>query len=241
MSMIGTRERRRRGQLLPEQLTWIGAKLGRWTTLRADLTKLSDEEQRDLLDLVKKASASEDPDVDAFNPDKLGKRDRGKLERLVEKGSGAPNAFKESCADAAFRAEIAEIAKEAMKPERRPKWEEEGAVVLPKQWCFDFVRDGVLWVDHVGLLVTMLAWFESAELPPRLWGASFEQQAGDLVLVVDSVLFGLGAVSEEGVPGWKRTFDHLVTNNFFEVERRGKEWRIKLGSRTLAARKARAK
>jgi hypothetical protein len=180
-------------------------------------------------------------DVDAFYPDKLGKRDRGKLERLVEKGARAPNAFKESRADAAFRAEVAEIARDAMKPERRPKWEQPGAVVLPRAWCFDFVRDGVLWVDHIGLLVVLLAWFENAELPPRLSGAYFEQEDGDLVLVVDSVAFGLGAVSEECVPGWKRTFDHLVVNNFFTADKRGREWRIKLGSRCLAARKARAK
>jgi hypothetical protein len=43
------------------------------------------------------------------------------------------------------------------------------------------------------------------------------------------------------VPDWKRLFDHLVANKFFTVDKRGRQWRIKQGSRTLAARKGRAK
>jgi hypothetical protein len=61
--------------------------------LRPDLGRLDDDELGALLDLVKKASATDNIDVhDAFNPDQLAKRDRARLEKLVEKAADAPGA-----------------------------------------------------------------------------------------------------------------------------------------------------
>jgi hypothetical protein len=43
------------------------------------------------------------------------------------------------------------------------------------------------------------------------------------------------ALSTRPSAHWKRLFDHLVPNKFFTVDKRGRQWRIKQGSRTLAA------
>ena len=242
--MIGTKKRtRQQAPLLPEQLTWIRGKLSQWTTLTPlDLARLSSAEQRDLLQLVKDASAGSGNGADCFNPDLLG-RSRAKLERLTEKAADRPGAFKKGRESAALRAQLDEIAAEALKPAPRPRFEEAGSVTLPAQWVTDFMARDVLWVSHVGLLVTLLAWFENAQVPPRVSGAAFERDPdGALVLLVDSIAIGFGAVTGgDGLPCWKREFDHLVLNKFFEVEKNGRHWRVKLGSRSLNARKRRSR
>jgi hypothetical protein len=236
--MIGTKQRR--GGLPPEQLAWISAKLGTWTNLQPDLGALSPTELRDLHSLVRLASATENADADRFDPDLLSKRNRRKLEALVEQSAGKPGAFQHDRDMADVRREAAEAVRGTMKPGRRPRWEENGAVVLPKQWAYDYLDQGILFVEHVGLLVAFLSFFENAQLPGRVAGAHFERDGDVLVLAVDHLEFGLDQLTDEGMQ-WQRLFDHLVQVGFFEAERHGRTSRIRLGKRALAAREGRSK
>jgi len=221
---------RRRSNVMPERLTWAKAKLGRWTTLAPDFGKLDDDEVLDVLDLVKKASATDNPEVDRFDPDLLGKRDRWKLERLVEKAADKPGAFKEAREQEAFKAEVAEITRSALAT--NPTREQEGrffAEVI-KQLRY---KDGpCLHAEDVGVLTLTLASLFVGEMPPTSLSARVERgQDGQAEIHWRKGYPLFGAVDGELAGKMKASLEQLERNGWVSLTPSGQETRIGMGPR----------
>jgi hypothetical protein len=231
MSMIGTRERRRRGQLPPEQRAFINAKIGVWTNLVPDIDVLSDEEQRDLLDLVKKASKSDQPEVDAFNPEgALGKRDLARLEKLVERSAGQPGAFKKGRDLEAVRAEARQIVKESLAATPSRQEQARFFAEITKQTQGGNGRGPCLYAEHVGVLTVLLAALFAGEMPPRVLSARVEPGDDGPVIVWTRHYPLFGDVDGEVSGKMYETLSHLQKNGWVVLSGR-QEVRISMGPR----------
>jgi hypothetical protein len=236
-----TRSRRTAAPKPPtdEALAVARAALGRLTNLgaRLDLDRLEVGEQHELVELIKKARPDDEgePNIGVrrlHDLDLLSKKDRRKLEALVERaagvGAGLFEAERQALED---QAEMEALAVEARRPSARPRYEERGAVVLPKEWALDYVRDGYLHISHVALLVVLVAALENGEtLAPR---GHFEDAGATLVLVRSGPLPVAADEDQRLLAGWRKQLDHLAYCGFFEVEKRGNEIRVRRGQRLL--------
>jgi len=198
--------------------------------VRCDPDRLDEDEREQFAELASKAT-TEDRGV---NLSPLGRRERGALERLLEKAAGEAGLFERRREEAVTTARIRELAERAARPRARPRFEERGAIVLP-QAIFAQLRSGALWIEHVGLLAFMLAQLEN--------GVSLASQGRleDDSLVIDHVYGLTGSADGDGTfAGWKRILEHLERNEWLDVERSGRRWRITRGRRLREAAKARA-
>jgi hypothetical protein len=234
--MEATLRKRQQWPIGREEVRWALIEIARFTGLKVNADLLDEDERRALHALVRQATEGGGFGIE----ERLGRRQRTKFEKLVEKAAGLePGTFQKERDSAALRARAAALATEARRPPRRPRWEEQGAVVLKRQWAFEWVRDGVLFVDHLGLLTLLIAQFENGESLSR--HVVFEGSGDSATLVVDG---RWGLVPEHLDPegrftGWRKLLDHLAVNHFVEVESQGPKLRIRRGTRLLDLTKAR--
>jgi hypothetical protein len=222
------RRRRSRNALSGEQLAAMKNQIARATStlrdggVRVDPDLLSEDEQRELRDLVREASEG------GWTLDKLDKKQQRRFEQLVERGAGDDGIFERARQDSEIRALARSALREAV---RRPitRREERGLLAeLGRQ-----IRGGYLNVDHAAAVVVLLIAFESGEtFGPK---QRFEGTGADAVLVIDA---NWGFASERHDPGgvfagWKKLVDHAAKNAWFVVGKAGPEWRISLGARAL--------
>jgi hypothetical protein len=204
--------------------------------LRLNPERLGPGEQLELYELSREACED-----GVLSLGRLGKKVR-RWERLVERGADRPGIFEKARADETLRAEIAKVVAEATRPPRRIRYEEPGAVVLPRQWIFEWLARPapVLWLQHIAVLVFVLAQLENGEsLAP---GSRIEGSGDDATLVLDPS-YGLGATldPQDRFSRWGKDLDHLARNRLLEVERQGREVRIRRGRRVLETAKRRAR
>jgi hypothetical protein len=202
--------------------------------LRIDWTLLSDAETAELYALTREAEGeggfSQAEGEGGFSLDRLGEKKAAKWERLVGKGAGIPEFFK----DYRATAEIKSIAVEALRQSaRRPirRQEEVGLLgVLGQQ-----VVGGYLHAEHVSLATIIFVQLDTGvAFAPR---ARIERVGDEPVLEIDS---GFGIVGGDRDPNgtfatFQPTLRHLEANGWFEVDRSGREWRIRLGWRANRA------
>jgi len=229
MGIVKTRTRR----LAPEELLLMGSQIIRATVglqtngLRPEWDRIDNEEKLRLFELCSQASYG-----GGFNTTRLSRRELRTWEKLVEKAAAAPGAFDKAREAGQLAVKVAELATRARKPAPRPVLAEEGSVTLPREWVLDFVRDGILQPEDLAVLVFILAMFENGQTLSR--GTRFE---GDTLLISDLGLFDADQDPMTRFGAWHEALKHLATNNFVDVERFGPTWRVKLGSRSLRARK----
>jgi hypothetical protein len=198
--------------------------------VRCDPERLDDDEREQFAELARKATSEER----GVNLSPLGRRERAALERLLEKAAGEADLFERRREEAAATARIRELAERAVRPSARPRFEERGAVILPRA-VFEQLRGGYLWVEHVGLLAFVVAQMENGVcLAPQ---GRYE----DGSLVIDHGWGLTGSCDGEGTfSRWKQIIEHLERNAWLDVERSGRQWRITRGRRLREAGKARA-
>lgn len=183
--------------------------------VRVDAAKLADDETAQLIQLT----------LGGRNDD----RDQKRYEALIEKAAGKQpgSIFRAAREQAQLQREMAELRRETQKPSRRVALAEAGSVTLPRQWIFDFVRDGVLWPAHVGVLAYLLATFENGGLPVESPGTSFDHG----VITVSGQRGGLMPDPGGSFLREKDLLDHLEIIGFIQIERHGRTLRISPGSR----------
>src|SRR5919109_3678548 len=141
-------KRRRTADTTREALLAAGRPFERVYGVRLDPDRLDDDEREQFAELARKARSEEGGGV---NLSPLGRRERAALERLLEKAVGETGLFERRRQEAAATVKIRELAERAVRPSARPRFEERGAVILPRA-VFEQLRGGYLWIEHVGLL-----------------------------------------------------------------------------------------
>jgi hypothetical protein len=198
--------------------------------LRVRWDNLDVADQRALVDLAREADGEHGIQL-ATLPAKKRKR----FEQLSAKAAGLPaDHFEQRRKDAQLRAAMAEIGRQAKTPPRRVRLEQEGSIVLRKEWVFDFVARGVLWPTHVALLVYVMAIFENGAVPKPAPGIDYDGRA----LTVDTGRTAIPPDPGDSFAGWKSLLEHLATNKFIDLEKQGRVWKITPGSRLRTTRRA---
>lgn len=197
------------------------------TGLKVDFG-LIEQDAGDLVTLTREAGRG-----GGFNPARLGKR-RKRWESLVERATGEEGLFERLRTDAEFKVEAARLAREAAKPPRRVRYEEEGAVVLPAElldWLTE--KPPVVWVEHVAVLAMTLMQLENVRaIAPK---SRIEGAGDEAVLVVDR-RFGLtgGDADPDGrLIRWLDCLGDLHRLEWLVVEQKGQEVRVSRGRRAL--------
>jgi len=223
-------KRRKTYETTREALLATGRPFERVYAIRLDPDRLDDDERERFAELARKATTDER----GVNLSPLGKRDRAALERLLGKAAGEEGLIERRREEAAATAKIRELAERAVRPPARPRFEERGAVILPRA-VFEQLRGGYLWIEHVGLLAFIVAQLENGVcLAPQ---GRYEDDA----LVIDHGWGLAGSADGDGSFGrWKQIIEHLERNAWLDVERSGRQWRIRRGRRLREAAKARA-
>jgi hypothetical protein len=241
MNILTTRGRR--SGPAREELAAALKSARRWSGLRLDGDRLTADERHDLHRLHSQITADAEHGVVRDDPRYLADpRDRAAFETLVAKAADLPHDFFEAARkEASMHRRVAELAARVRRPGPRARHEEAGCVVLPKQWAFEFQRgqQPVLWPAHIGLLAWLEAIWENGESLSRL--ARLEGSGDDQALVFDQLMGLLPASADPdgNFTAWKPLLAHLELNGFVEVDRSSRQWRIKRGPRSLAARNAR--
>jgi hypothetical protein len=199
--------------------------------LRADMNRLTSEDQKRMIDLIDTAGQGR-----SWSWERLGKRDRSTLERLIEAAADAAGIFEQT----RQMEEIAALAAEAnVKAVRRPlSRREENGIFSEAARC---IEEGWMDVADLAILASFLAVFVSGRpLGPR---SRVERVGEDTVLVVDDVSFGpfSGAYDSEAQigPRWQQNLANLEANEWLTVERHGKAWTVSPGARLRAAMEGR--
>ncbi len=209
-------------------------RLGQDVGLKLDVKKLGADERGMVLKLWSSVHAG-DASIE----------ERTEFEALVEKAADRPGVFAQRREEAATRKRLAEAKEEAhlVRLPRRTKYEEPGAVVLPRV-VFAWLQQakGNDWsVSDVGALAVLLSAFE--ERRSLVDGAVFEERDGETVLAARGPLAKLAferrinphiaySVGSTGWvdlgPGLKR----LAANGWVDVrELAGGRVEIRLGER----------
>lgn len=198
--------------------------------------RLENAEQHQLIQLVRAAGEGTEAGI---NLSQLDRKQRASLEALIEKaGALEPGSLKKQRQAVELKQKVEELAR-PLRRQKRPRYEEAGAVVLPQE-MFEHLRDHILWAEHVGLFVLVAQQLENGTaLSPS---AAVENTGdGDPALVVDASLGVLGGdLTEEGLPRWQQHLKHLEVNEYLAVERTGHEWRISYGTRAKRHQRGRA-
>jgi hypothetical protein len=235
MSLNVLKRNDRRGRVSRELLSAVRANVRRATGLTIDTRLLDEDEQVDLVRLTRLIAAGAESGAVRSDPRYLDKSDRTRYEQLVEKAAAKPNHFARMRKDRAQMRKIADLAAKANRPPARPRFEEQGCVVLPKAVHDDVGREGALWIEDVAVLWYVLSQLETGELlTPR---AKFESDGDELALVIDRT-YGLiaGAHNPEGnLQQWKASLDNLARIDWLAVETRGRDLVIRHGPRALEA------
>jgi hypothetical protein len=206
--------------------------------IRADTSRLDDNERGELGTLAAKAGFGF-RNEDGMDLMRLTSRERDRFETLIGKSAGDAKLLQTRRDTAAAQVKLADLAAQARRPARRGKLEEAGSVHLPKEWVWDLQRDGVLDPWHLGLLVYIEACFENGDCLTPSVRMTIEE--GEQVLNVDRLTGLIGGFldPDSAYSGWDRALTQLERNDFVAVTRNGKNWKIRRGPRSLAARATR--
>jgi hypothetical protein len=197
---------------------------------------LIEQDAGDLVTLTREAGRG-----GGFNPARLGKR-RKRWESLVERATGEDGLFEGLRTDAEFKAEAARLAREAAKPPRRVRYEQEGAVVLPGAELLDWLTEKppVVWVEHVAVLAMVLMQLENVRaIAPQ----SRIEGSGDEAVLVVAKRFGLAggdADPDSRLIRWRDCLGDLQRLEWLVVEQAGSEVRVSRGRRALEIVKGRS-
>jgi hypothetical protein len=222
----------RRPRLGPsrEALAETRAQLGRWTSLRFDLDKLDPDEQSDLVRLCRQAATgATTQDAWRFDPAQLVERDQRRLEEIVEKAAGREGVFAAEREEKKTAAKIAELACKARRLALSDQDERGFLAELRQQ-----VLDGHFELVHASFLAALVMQFASGE--PFSSRAHFEGAGESAWLHVDFNRGLFGGHDPDGIFAARESLlKHLGGYGWLVVERQGKDGRIQLGPRTLAA------
>jgi hypothetical protein len=234
--------RRRTTEDTPEALRGVVSTITMITGVRVtvpDLERLDEAELDNLRNLTRKVAEPSTPGSKVMNLQLLSDRERKRWMALIEKAAGRPGLFAERREDASLKAQLAAIARSLNQPGPRQRFEEPGAVVLPKLWIHDWLREpAILELQHVAVLAFVLSELDNAEPV----GPASHLENGGQTLVIDARM-GLfpGRLDPDGrLSNWKKLVSHLEVNKLLQVERRGHEWRISRGIRAVQAIEDRA-
>jgi hypothetical protein len=195
--------------------------------LKADLDRLSEDEQHKVIELVGIAGAG-----GAWSWQKLTKKQRTTLEELVEKAADNPRFF----ADARAAAEIQALAASAHKAAvRRPFTRREESGLLRE--LGDHLVHGYLTADQIAPLLVVFASLERGEaFAPQ--GRVERDPDGEPVLIV-SKSYGLLTERQDwrgSMGAWRQALDHLAKNAWITLDASGgNQYEIRLGSRSKRA------
>jgi hypothetical protein len=238
-------ERRRRPQVPWDALDGARATLG-WLFPNLRISpmweELGDDETRELVELLNRAWVSGDA-MRGVDLDKLGERDRRRLERLVGKAAGRESLFEDE-----RKAELeAAKAAEADARSRRTAITKTEATNFFRAVHRELMR-GNIWADDVALLSLLLAQYAAGK--PLASTSRFEGEGRDAVLVVDMNYGMLGHVDGSGtldsardrlvfLAGVPPTWDGLnrdeQPDKWLDLDRFGQIWSIRLGPKMLDA------
>ena len=190
--------------------------------LRCNFDRLSEDDQRRAVELVKEA------DYQTWSWQRLGDRKRKELEKLIEKASGTPGIFKDTRAVEEIRAmtesaRVAEVRKPLTRQEERGVFSEIAAGIEGRS----------LEAADVALIAVVVTAFVSGKATaPR----TRVERVGEMsVLVVEDANMGLFGgefdAEQQLAPRWKQNLQWLEQIDWFTVDRRGKEWHISAGPR----------
>jgi hypothetical protein len=194
--------------------------------------RLDPGEQDELVALARKAGrGDEGPRIDLGQ---LSAKEAGRWEGLVEQATDQRGAFENLRLDHELRATAARARQEASKAPARPRFEERGAVVLPREVVFEWADrpQPILWVIHYGILVFLLGQLESGKaLVPH---GRVEGEGDESVLVIRRDL-GLGAKYDPDsmLRGWEAAVRHLAQAELLTLDQQGTELRVGRGPRIL--------
>jgi hypothetical protein len=222
--------RRRRGGVNAATKEAAETFIRRQTTFRdPDLDRLDDGEQRELVEVIGKAT---DGIPNGSNFSRLSAKEKARYEQLVEKAAGAPGAFAAERDAAALRGRVAALARRAAKA-ARPKAGGEAALF---EVIGDHLAGNILHAEHVACLAVILAQLQTGKtFAPE---ARLEGGGDDAILVVHDRFGLVGADRDEYglIAGrWRDAVQHLHRNGYLALSKQGPEWRIGIGSRTRRA------
>jgi hypothetical protein len=223
---------RTRGSASPEGLAAARNQIQSSLGVKIDSARLDRDEQVELLELAHQCRAGAEPGVDRFNPQQLTRKELSKFEALVEKAAAMPGLFKRHREEAAQQVKLVELARRALKAPPQPRFEAEGAVVLPPE-LFEDLEEGVVWAEDVAVFAYVMSQFATGGtmLPPRA------RMEPDGVIVFDQ---GYGylpmALDPDGRLRCKASLDNLVRAGWLSMNGQ----RVSRGPRLLEALKARA-
>ena len=211
-------------------------RLGQNVGLKLDLKALNSEERSTVLKLWSAVHAG-DASIE----------ERAEFEALVEKAADRPGVFAERRAEAAAKRQRNELLEEAhvsLLP-RRPKYEEPGAVVLPRVVFSQLqsTKSGHWGISDIGALAVLVSCFE--EKRSLVQNATFEERDGEIVLVARGSISKLAfenrvnpntayAVSSSGWIDLPASLERLAANGWVDVRELRGVVEIRLGT---AARK----
>lgn len=197
--------------------------------LKLDFAKLDVDEGTDVVRLTRVATEG-----GGFSFGRLGKRDRVRLEGLIERASGDEGLFGRQRDEAVAQAEIARLAREAQRPPRRPRFEQPGTVALPAElldWLVEVPP--VIWAEHLAVLsVTLLQIENVTALAPH---ARIEGAGDSACLVLDRRygLVGGKHDPDDRLIRWRECLLDLQRLEWLVVEQHGQEVRVARGRRAL--------
>ncbi len=234
---------RRRGRPSRDRLAEAADVIARGTaafpdgSLRVDWKRLDDPEAGELVALVERCASGI-----GFDTSKLAKKAAARFERLLETACARDEGwFEQQRQDTKLRRDVDALIVKSRLPPRRPRYEELGAIVLPKLWTFTwFEGEPILFLQHIALLVAVLAQLENGRsLAPQ---SRIEGDGDTSELVVDAK-FGPVPISIDPESNctarWTEDAKHLAANHLLTFDRQGTEIRLGRGSRVLALTKAR--
>jgi hypothetical protein len=229
-----TRISRAAKPLSSEARQGIEVQLGRVTALPARVDRLDAPEQHELAELVRKAKGDDNGDAGAaarrhLDLALLSKKDRQKLERLIEKSADAEGAFSRERDEAETRTQMAALAQRA-RVQTRPRYEEEGSVVLPRQF-FEHLRDGINQAGELLAFIYVMGQLEGGEA----FGLRCQIEGDALVLDQHGSLAPPGGDPDSHLGNARQALEHLARNGYLALSRTGKKTYIRRGSRWLTA------
>ena len=194
--------------------------------LRCNFDRLSEDDQRRAVELVREA------DYQTWSWQRLGEKKRKELEGLIERAADARGIFKDTRAAEEIKA-LADSAHVAAVRRPLSRKEENG--------IFAEIAVGIEARSLDAASVAMIAVVATAFVSGRPLGprTRVERDGEQPVLVIEDVSFGLygGQFDQEEqlAPRWKQDLGWLEEAGWFQVDRQGKQWTIKPGSRMRAA------
>jgi hypothetical protein len=223
----------------PEEVRGALGKVSQWLNLtqaglRPDAGLLDVAEGARVVSLVRKASLPADEGAGArggWDRTVLSADEARELEALVAKASGREGVFDEAREEAEMESKLAALAARARRRPARPRVEEAGAIVLAREWAFDFLRGRgpILYPEHLALFMAIAAQLENGE-PLNPSTCRVEVEDGRPVLIVTGAYARPFGISDS-IFNWKVLLDHLQTNRFVTVARNGNMTTIGYGSR----------